>query len=118
MKPTPTQRSAEAHKVCTSLGLILALFFASCSEQSPEEAQGQEAGVEKVDAGPKGAVVCFRNDDFANPAGLVEFFAQQAGTAKLRPDHKLVYMRQWKTPDDRLKGVRYLIGELVKIASA
>lgn len=47
MKPTPTQRSAEAHKACTSLGLILALFFASCSEQSPEEAQGQEAGVEK-----------------------------------------------------------------------
>ena len=47
MKPTPTQRSAEARKACTSLGLILALFFASCSEQSPEEAQGQEAGVEK-----------------------------------------------------------------------
>ena len=78
----------------------------------------KEAGVEKVDAGPKGAVVCFRNDDFANPAGLVEFFAQQAGTAKLRPDHKLVYMRQWKTPEDRLNGVRYLIGELAKIASA
>ena len=78
----------------------------------------KEAGVAKVDAGPKGAVVCFRNDDFANPAGLVEFFAQQAGTAKLRPDHKLVYMRQWKTPEDRLNGVRYLIGELAKIASA
>ena len=78
----------------------------------------KEAGVEKVDAGPKGAVVSFRNDDFANPAGLVEFFAQQAGTAKLRPDHKLVYMRQWKTPEDRLNGVRYLIGELAKIASA
>ena len=46
MKPTPTQPSAEARKACTSLGLILALFFASCSEQSPEEAQGQEAGVE------------------------------------------------------------------------
>ena len=78
----------------------------------------KKAGVAKVDAGPKGAIVGFRNDDFANPAGLVEFFSIQAGTAKLRPDHKLVYMRQWKTPEDRLNGVRYLVSELVKIALA
>ena len=78
----------------------------------------KEAGVEKVDAGPKGAVVGFRNDDFTNPAGLVEFLSQQAGTAKLRPDHKLVYMRQWNTPEDRLDGVRYLVGELAKMVTA
>ena len=30
----------------------------------------KEAGVEKVDAGPKGAVVTFRNNDFANLEGL------------------------------------------------
>ena len=78
----------------------------------------KEAGVEQVDAGPKGAVVGFRNDDFTNPVGLVEFFSQQAGTVKLRPDHKLVYMRQWNTPEDRLDGVRYLVGELAKIAIA
>jgi len=78
----------------------------------------KQAGVDKIDAGPKGAVVGFHNNDFANPAGLVEFFANQAGTAKLRPDHKLVYMRRWKTPDERLDGVRYLVNELAKVAEA
>jgi len=81
------------------------------------KARCKEAGIDKVDAGPKGAVVGFRNDDFANPAGLVAFFNAQAGTAKLRPDHKLVYMRQWKTPEERLEGVRYLVGELATIAT-
>ena len=76
------------------------------------------AGVEKVDAGPKGATVSFRNDDFANPAGLVQFFSENAGTAKLRPDHRLVYMRQWDTPEERMDGVRYLLGELQRIAAA
>ena len=37
------------------------------------------AGVEKVDAGPKGAVVSFKDDSFSNPGGLVGFIQQQAG---------------------------------------
>ena len=77
----------------------------------------RRAGVDKVDAGPKGAVIGFRNDRFANPAGLVAWFAAHQGTAKLRPDHKLVFMRRWDTPTDRLEGARYLVGELVKIAT-
>lgn len=78
----------------------------------------KKAGVEKVDAGPKGAVVAFRNSDFANPAGLVAFLSTQKGTAKLRPDHKLVFMRRWDGPADRFEGVQYLIRELQKIAEA
>jgi len=76
------------------------------------------AGVEKVEAGPKGAVISFRNDDFSNPAGLVEFITAQAGTAKLRPDHKLVFMRSWDTDEKRLAGARYLLSELAKVAAA
>ncbi len=78
----------------------------------------KKAGVEKVDAGPKGAVVTFRNSDFANPGGLVQFLTSQKGTAKLRPDHKLVFMRRWDNPGDRFEGVRYLVGELAKISVA
>ena len=77
----------------------------------------RDAGVEKIDAGPKGATVSFRKDDFANPAGLVEFITRNKGTAKLRPDHKLVFMRQWGTPAERLEGARFLAGELAKIAA-
>ena len=78
----------------------------------------RRAGVEKVDAGPKGAVVSFRNTQFANPAGLVEFLTRQVGTAKLRPDHKLVYMRSWTDIPTRLAGAQRLIGDLADIAAA
>jgi len=78
----------------------------------------KRAGVDKVDAGPKGAVLSFRNNEFANPGGLVAFISDQVGTAKLRPDHKLVFMRGWETPKDRLAGVRLLMRDIAKIAEA
>ena len=78
----------------------------------------KRAGVDKVDAGPKGAVLSFRNNEFANPGGLVAFISDQVGTAKLRPDHKLVLMRAWETPKDRLAGVRLLMSDIAKIAEA
>ena len=36
----------------------------------------RRAHVEKVEAGPKGIIVGFRNNSFANPAGLVRFIAR------------------------------------------
>lgn len=74
------------------------------------------AGILKIDAGPKGAVVSFRNDDFANPAGLIGFIQKMAGTAKLRPDHKMVVMRPWTDTHRRLIGVRKVAEALAKVA--
>ncbi|HWB49808.1 MAG TPA: transcription-repair coupling factor [Stellaceae bacterium] len=74
------------------------------------------AGVEKVDAGPKGAVITLRDNRFANPAGLVELIQQQAGRLRLRPDQKLVYLRNWDDEAARLKGVAGLMQALVKLA--
>jgi transcription-repair coupling factor (superfamily II helicase) len=76
----------------------------------------RQAGVDKVETGPRGAVVSFRKDRHANPAGLVAWITGQQGTAKLRPDHRLVFMRTWETPKDRLEGVRYLLRELARVA--
>ncbi|MEL0105915.1 MAG: transcription-repair coupling factor [Rhodospirillaceae bacterium] len=76
----------------------------------------KDVGVEKIDAGPKGAVISFRNNTFANPEGLVSFMMDNAGTVKLRHDHTLVFNRVWETPGDRLNGVRYLLNDLIKIA--
>ncbi|SLN55079.1 transcription-repair coupling factor [Oceanibacterium hippocampi] len=77
----------------------------------------REANIEKLEAGPKGATLAFRGNSFANPGGLVAFISQQNATAKLRPDHTLVYMRQWPDQDDRLKGALYLVRELAKVAA-
>jgi transcription-repair coupling factor (superfamily II helicase) len=75
------------------------------------------AGVDKVDAGPKGAVLGFRKNRFARPEKLVELMMKRPDLVKLRPDHKLVYMRSWDTPEDRLKGMRKFLGELAKLAA-
>ncbi len=76
------------------------------------------AGVEKVDAGPKGAVLTFRNNSFRNTDGLVDLIRRQAGTVKLRPDHKLVVMRAWERPIDRMEGAERLVAQLADIAQA
>jgi len=75
----------------------------------------RKAGVEKLEAGPKGAVLSFRNDSFANPAGLIGFIQQNSGTAQLRPDHRLIFTRQWIDDDVRLEGVRHLAKTLAKL---
>jgi transcription-repair coupling factor (superfamily II helicase) len=75
------------------------------------------AGVEKVDAGPKGMVVTFRNNHFANLAGLVTFIGRQVGTVRLRPDHRLVFQRPWDEPAARLQGVAKMMEDLAVLAS-
>jgi transcription-repair coupling factor (superfamily II helicase) len=78
----------------------------------------REAGIERVEAGPKGAVVTLRGNRFANPAGLVELIQKNAGTLRLRPDQKLVYLRNWDDEKERLAGVARLLQALVKLARA
>jgi transcription-repair coupling factor (superfamily II helicase) len=75
------------------------------------------AQVEKVDAGPKGAVLSFFANSFPNPTALIDFIRRQAGTVKLRPDHKLVFSRIWEMPEERIDGVHRLLDQLAKIAA-
>ncbi|MDA0262376.1 MAG: transcription-repair coupling factor, partial [Proteobacteria bacterium] len=75
-------------------------------------------GVERIEAGPRGATLSFRDQNFANPAGLVGFISNQAGTTKLRPDHKLVYLRSWESVEHRLAGVQHLMDQLVALVEA
>ncbi len=74
------------------------------------------AGVEKIDAGPKGGIVAFRNNAFANPLALIQFIGKHAGTMKVRPDQKIVVSRDWPTPDHRLEGAKALLAQLAKLA--
>jgi transcription-repair coupling factor (superfamily II helicase) len=76
-----------------------------------------DAGVEKIEAGPKGAVLAFHDNRFANPAGLVEFLQEQAGTAKLRQDQRIVVMRNWEDTHERLRGINALLRRLAEIAA-
>ena len=77
----------------------------------------RKAGVSKVDAGPKGAVIAFRKDRFAKPERLIVWITKQAGTVKVRPDQKLVLMRAWDDVDSRLAGLKKVLSELAEAAS-
>lgn len=78
----------------------------------------RRAHVAKLDVGPKGVVAGFHQDAFPNPGGLVQFLTQQMGTAKLRPDNKLVVQRGWEDKYVRAKGAKRLLQTLVEIAEA
>jgi transcription-repair coupling factor (superfamily II helicase) len=74
--------------------------------------------VEKIEAGPKGATLTFRNQKFPNPGGLVRLISEHQSTMKVRPDQKVVISRDWPTPESRLKGTQALLGQLAKLAEA
>jgi transcription-repair coupling factor (superfamily II helicase) len=76
------------------------------------------AGIEQIDAGPKGAVIAFRNKSFANPEGLIAFIGKAGKQVKLQPDHRLIFYANWPNAEDRLVGARELLKRLAKIAGA
>ena len=77
----------------------------------------KDAGVERVEAGPKGATISFYQDQVANLEGLLRFVQEQVGNVKLRPDNKLIYQRGWDDSKARLAGVRRLLGDLAKLVA-
>ena len=78
----------------------------------------REANVAKIDVGPKGAVASFRDDHFANPAGLVAFIQKNANLWRLRPDQKVVIKGEWETPAQRLSAAERVLKELARLAKA
>ena len=75
------------------------------------------AGVANIDAGPKGVVVSFRNNRFANPQKLATYITARPGELRVCPDQKPAYLADWTTPKDRLAGVNTLLIGLKKVAA-
>ena len=78
----------------------------------------RRANVEKVDAGPKGAVIAFRDNSFAQPDRLVAFIRQHGQAARVRPDMKVVFFQDWETPEDRLTGTTDILRQLAHLAES
>jgi transcription-repair coupling factor (superfamily II helicase) len=76
----------------------------------------RRANVEKVDAGPKGAVITFRDNKFAQPDRLVYFIRQHGQAARVRPDMKVVFFQEWETPEERLAGTAEILRQLANLA--
>ncbi|AXK42411.1 transcription-repair coupling factor [Erythrobacter aureus] len=78
--------------------------------------QAIEANIAKIDVGAQGTLVTFHNDDFPDGPGLIAYVDRLQGTAKLRPDMKLVISRAWNSPESRLNGLFQLTKGLSGIA--
>ena len=76
----------------------------------------RRANVEKVDAGPKGVIVAFRDNSFANPEGLIRYVGEQGSLAKVRPDMRIVFIRDFDEEEERLKGTAMILRNLARIA--
>ncbi len=76
----------------------------------------RRAGVDKVEAGPKGAVIGFYKDTPPNIPNLMLWIQGKAGgTVKMRPDQKLVAVRGWDGLANRVKGVEVLMRDLAEL---
>jgi transcription-repair coupling factor (superfamily II helicase) len=76
----------------------------------------RKANVEKVDAGPKGIVISFRDKQFPNPANLVGYIAKQGTMAKIRPDHSVFLTRDLPSPEKRLSAAAQVMTQFAELA--
>jgi transcription-repair coupling factor (superfamily II helicase) len=74
----------------------------------------REVGVERLEAGPKGMVLQFRGNAFANPSGLIAWLGTRGGKVRLRPDHKLAITQDMGVAV-RLRTAREVMGNLRRL---
>ena len=73
------------------------------------------AQIDKVEVGMKGVLISFYKDSPPNPERLIHHITEQRGTAKIRPDQKIVYTRAFASPAACLQGARQILEELVAL---
>ncbi len=72
----------------------------------------KQAGIARIDTGPKGAILSFRGDTFSNPEALIGYIARHSATMKIRPDQKLFCMQTYASDADRLRQVQTLVQQI------
>ena len=83
------------------------------------KANCRTAWIERIDIGPKGAVLTLRENRFPNPMGLVGLIQKNHASWKIRPtDQKIVVKGEWPTPEDRLKVAERITADLARVAGA
>ena len=71
--------------------------------------------VEKVEAGPRGIIISFRDNRFARPEELIRYVTAQGSLAKVRPDMRIVFTGDFESEEQRMKGVASLLRDLVAL---
>ncbi len=75
------------------------------------------AGIERIDVGPKGAVLSFRQNRFAKPEALLQWIMTKPKLYKLRQDQKLVVMQEYKNAADRMEKITQSLESIAALAA-
>ncbi len=75
------------------------------------------AGVDQIEAGPKGVQIGFHMNKFANPDGLIALVNSQSLKMKILPNQKILYLANWSEPQERLEGVTKIIEDLKRLVA-
>ncbi|MDA7586298.1 transcription-repair coupling factor [Alphaproteobacteria bacterium] len=73
------------------------------------------ANIEKIDAGPKGLSLAFRDNHFARPDALIGWIAGQGGRVQLRADHRLVVATPIPKPEMQPAACKTVLQDLVAL---
>ena len=76
----------------------------------------KRANIERIDAGPKGLSLAFRDNEFARPEQLVAWIAGKAGKVRLGADHKIILQQAMPKAEDRPAACKLLVQELLALA--
>jgi len=60
-------------------------------------------------------VVTLRENKFSNPMALMKYIQEQSGTAKVRPDQKIVFISGWQDEERRFKGARQILEKIIEL---
>ena len=75
----------------------------------------KEAGIVRLDAGPKGIVLAFRNNKFANPGALIDHIARHPSRIKLRADQTLFIAAEATDDVERIALANKIAREIVTL---
>jgi transcription-repair coupling factor (superfamily II helicase) len=78
----------------------------------------KQAGIIRMDAGPKGIVVAFREAKFAAPEALIGHIAKQAGRIKLRADQTLFIAIELANDAARMEAAASIAREMADLLPA
>ena len=73
------------------------------------------ANIEKIDAGPKGLSLAFRDNHFARADALIGWIAGQGGRVQLRADHRLVVATPIPKPEMQPAACKTVLQDLVAL---
>ncbi|MEM5517578.1 transcription-repair coupling factor [Henriciella sp. AS95] len=74
-------------------------------------------GISKLDAGPKGVVMAFRDDTSVDPMQLMSIVRSRPNQLKLRPDSKLVITKVPESKEKQIVMIRSLLRELLALST-